>query len=103
MGKFDGITVGGDSVESFVTDEHTKDVLDAKKTKLYPKKKGRVKYMDKKEPHGKAISLREKVVGALMAGRNLTGKDVMKDFNVPHLTTANQVLQIGRASCRERV
>jgi hypothetical protein len=91
--EFDGITVGGESVESFLTDEFTKDVLEAKKDKHYLKKKVRTKYMEQKEPNGKAISLRVNTISALLAGQVLTVKKMCEDYNIPHPQSAGAILR----------
>lgn len=106
MQDFNGITIGGKSVEDFLTDEKTKEINEAKQDKYYPKKKGRDKYMEHKEPNGevkvapqsalnrtnlesnllKAKELKDKLVYYLLAGRMLTAPDVSNKLKV-HQTT----------------
>ena len=52
MNDFDGITFGDKSIEDFLTDEKTKEIAAVKDDKHYLKSKGKVRYMDSKEPHG---------------------------------------------------
>jgi hypothetical protein len=92
--EFDGITIGGKSVESFLVGKRVKDTLDVMKDeKHYPKRKGRTKYMDHTETNGKATSLRENVIKALLAGQVLTVKKLCEDYDFSIPQTAGSVLR----------
>lgn len=91
MGEFDRVSYDGKSIEDYLLDEKTKEIVATMDDKYYVKKKGRVKHMDAKEKHGAVEHTPQSEINALNLSNNITTSKTRADKVIMRLLAGQRL------------